>query len=225
VDQAVDRGLDEVQLARAIVRYLRDVAVLQVAPDAWSWSRRHRGARAARRRGDRDGSRRVQQMFERMLRCCDDLSKTLQPRLVLDFALIDVATIEPLVPLGDLIHRLGEMERGLVAHRAAPAVGGRRSPPKRLPPAPAPPPSGRGTRHRRRHRSVVAARRCRVPIVPDDPTGGVDGILSASIRREADVARRLRARPGLSWTADAIELGFPDEAHCSVRWRAIASTR
>src|SRR5262249_28149132 len=54
---------------------------------------------------------RVTQMFERMLRCCDELGKTLQPRLVLDCALIDVATTEPLVPLGDLIERLGELEQ------------------------------------------------------------------------------------------------------------------
>src|SRR4029077_10431958 len=33
VEQAIERGVDEVQLARAIVRYLRDLSVLQVAPD------------------------------------------------------------------------------------------------------------------------------------------------------------------------------------------------
>src|SRR5690242_3509162 len=32
VDSAIERGVDEVQLARAIVRYLRDLSVLQVAP-------------------------------------------------------------------------------------------------------------------------------------------------------------------------------------------------
>jgi DNA polymerase-3 subunit gamma/tau len=62
-------------------------------------------------------------MFERMLRCCDELGKTLQPRLVLDCALIDVATIEPLVPLGDLIERLTDLE-GRLAGRPARAGGG-----------------------------------------------------------------------------------------------------
>ena len=110
--RAIERGVDEVQLARAIVRYLRDLAVLQVAPnraelvDA-SDEERAELARARRRAIDRT---RVTQMFDRMLRCCDELGKTLQPRLVLDCALIDVATIEPLVPLGDLIERLGELE-------------------------------------------------------------------------------------------------------------------
>ncbi|HEX4453844.1 MAG TPA: DNA polymerase III subunit gamma/tau [Kofleriaceae bacterium] len=120
VESAIERGVDEVQLARAIVRYLRDLAVLHVAPqrtelvDASDEERAELASEAAAI--DRS---RVQQMFDRMLRCCDELGKTLQPRLVLDCALIDVATIEPLIPLGDLIERLGELE-GRVA-RGAPA--------------------------------------------------------------------------------------------------------
>jgi DNA polymerase III subunit gamma/tau len=114
VESAIERGVDEIQLARAIVRYLRDLSVLQVAPDrpdlidAADEERRELAeeARALERS-------RVTQMFERMLRCCDELGKTLQPRLVLDCALIDVATIEPLLPLGDLIDRLGQLEARL----------------------------------------------------------------------------------------------------------------
>ncbi len=120
VESAVDRGVDEVQLARAIVRYLRDLSVLQVAPDrkelvdATDEERVELLAEATAL--DRS---RVTMMFERMLRCCDELGKTLQPRLVLDCALIDVATVEPLVPLGDLIARLGALEGRLIAGGAA----------------------------------------------------------------------------------------------------------
>ncbi|MGE3548257.1 MAG: DNA polymerase III subunit gamma/tau, partial [Kofleriaceae bacterium] len=128
VESAIERGVDEVQLARAIVRYLRDLAELQVAPgrnelvDASDEER----AELARESVSIDRSR-VNQMFDRMLRCCDDLGKTLQPRLVLDCALIDVATIEPLVPLGDLIARLGELEARLGGKpsSASTATGGR----------------------------------------------------------------------------------------------------
>ncbi|MBV8762160.1 MAG: DNA polymerase III subunit gamma/tau [Deltaproteobacteria bacterium] len=129
VESAIERGVDEVQLARAIVRYLRDLAVLQVAParaelvDASDEERSELVAEA----GAIDRTR-VTQMFERMLRCCDELGKTLQPRLVLDCALIDVATIEPLVPLGDLIERLGDLEariaRGGGARPSASTSGG-----------------------------------------------------------------------------------------------------
>src|SRR4029453_15813263 len=70
VESAIERGVDEVQLARAIVRYLRDLSVLQVAPgrpdliDAADEERRELAeeARAIERS-------RVTQMFERMLRC------------------------------------------------------------------------------------------------------------------------------------------------------------
>ena len=130
VESAIERGVDEVQLARAIVRYLRDLAVLQVAPerdglvDASDEERAELVAEA--KQLDRS---RVQQMFDRMLRCCDELGKTLQPRLVLDCALIDVATIEPLIPLGDLLERLGELEgrlagKGAVRQLASSGGGG-----------------------------------------------------------------------------------------------------
>jgi len=124
VESAIERGVDEVQIARAIVRYLRDLSVLQVAPgrrglvDATDEELAELEAEAAELPHTR-----VSQMFDRMLRCCDELGKTLQPRLVLDCALIDVATIEPLVPLGDLIDRLNELE-GRLAGRPARAGGG-----------------------------------------------------------------------------------------------------
>ena len=144
VESAIERGVDEVQLARAIVRYLRDLSVLQVAPG-------RRGlidatdeelAELAVESGTLERSR-VTQMFERMLRCCDELGKTLQPRLVLDCALIDVATVEPLVPLGDLIERLSDLEGRLSGRgaRAGGGGGGTRERPR--PPAPpAGPPRG-----------------------------------------------------------------------------------
>jgi DNA polymerase-3 subunit gamma/tau len=128
VDSAIERGVDEVQLARAIVRYLRDLSVLQVVPDPGA----HRGLIDATdeeleeltgEAAALDRSR-VTQMFERMLRCCDELGKTLQPRLVLDCALIDVATIEPLVPLGDLLARLAELEARLAGKPARAGGGG-----------------------------------------------------------------------------------------------------
>jgi DNA polymerase-3 subunit gamma/tau len=126
VESAIERGVDEVQLARAIVRYLRDLSVLQVAPDrdglvdASDEERAELVAEAKQLERSR-----VTQMFDRMLRCCDELGKTLQPRLVLDCALIDVATIEPLIPLGDLLERLGELEGRLAGKGAVRPVAQR----------------------------------------------------------------------------------------------------
>jgi DNA polymerase-3 subunit gamma/tau len=128
VESAVARGVDEVQLARAIVRYLRDLSVTQVAPDADSLVEGSADERAdladQARRVSRD---RVIQMFDRMIRACDELGRTQQPRLVLDLALIDVAALEPMVPLGDLIDRLGDLERRLAGGGgpSGPRGGGR----------------------------------------------------------------------------------------------------
>nr|HEX4316403.1 DNA polymerase III subunit gamma/tau [Kofleriaceae bacterium] len=112
VEAAIERGVDEIQLARAVVRYLRDLSVLQAAPDRPELVDASDEERAALRAEATElDKHRVPQMFDRMLRCCDELGKTLQPRLVLDCALIDVATAEPILPLGDLIERLGELEQ------------------------------------------------------------------------------------------------------------------
>lgn len=143
VESAIDRGVDEVQLARAIVRYLRDLSVLQVAPDRLELVDASDEERTELLGEAKQIERsRVTQMFERMLRCCDELGKSLQPRLVLDCALIDVATVEPLVPLGDLLERLGDLESRLAGKGARPSSGGggggvRRASPAVASPAPA----------------------------------------------------------------------------------------
>ena len=147
VESAIDRGVDEVQLARAIVRYLRDLSVLQVAPDRHQLidASDEERAQLAGEAQELDRSR-VTQMFERMLRCCDELGKTLQPRLVLDCALIDVATVAPLVPLGDLIDRLGDLEMRLAgkgARASSGGGGGGQRPAPRPAPAPAASPPAR----------------------------------------------------------------------------------
>lgn len=125
VDAGMDRGVDETQLARAIVRYLRDLAVLQAAPGKPELVDASEEERAELQRiAQNIAPTRVQQMFDRMIRACDELGKTLMPRLVLDCALIDVATIEPLLPLGDLLDRLGELEQRLIRGGGAGGPGG-----------------------------------------------------------------------------------------------------
>ncbi|MEM9491357.1 MAG: DNA polymerase III subunit gamma/tau, partial [Myxococcota bacterium] len=210
VTQAVERGVDEVQLARAIVRYLRDIAVLQVAPksEALIDGSAEELAELSEQAGAIERSR-VTQMFERMIRACDDLGQTQQPRLVLDLALIEVAALEPLVPLGHLIERLGELERRLAGgnHRrgggggpAAPRHGSggqqsRRRPnsgpqaaptqpdPVRSGPPPAPPPP---------ELEAPAAQR---PPTPISPGAAVPfGSFATSLETSADRARKQHAR-------------------------------
>jgi DNA polymerase III subunit gamma/tau len=221
-DQANVRGVDEVQIARAVVRYLRDLAVLQAAPgameliDASDEERAELGEEASRL--DRS---RVQQMFERMLRACDDLGKTLQPRLVLDFALIDVATTEPLIPLGELMSRLGDMERRLGG--APPRSTPTSPPPQRTPsppprqapvstapvpvpvpvPAPAPAP-------------VAAPVPVPAPVAAPAPANGTptwDQLLVALAEHKKTLAGPYEHARVLSFTRDAIEVGFSADWH------------
>tara|TARA_R110002096_G_scaffold16898_6_gene57841 strand:+ start:19194 stop:21083 length:1890 start_codon:yes stop_codon:yes gene_type:complete len=114
VDEATARGVDEVQIARAVVRYLRDLAVAKVAPDSETLidGSADERAQVMEQAATMDASR-VRQMFERMLRTCNDLGEAEQPRLVLDLGLIEVAATEPVVPLGDLLSRLTSMEARL----------------------------------------------------------------------------------------------------------------
>jgi DNA polymerase-3 subunit gamma/tau len=135
VDAAVGRGVDAVQLARAIVRYVRDLAVLQAAPDAPQLvvgSDEERAELVAQAK--QIPGARIAQIFERMVRACDDLGETQMPRMVLELALIDVASMAPMLPLGDLMDRLEGLERKL---GPAPRGGGGR-------PHPNPPPPSRG---------------------------------------------------------------------------------
>jgi DNA polymerase-3 subunit gamma/tau len=114
VDSAIERGVDEVQIARAVVRYLRDLAAVQVMPESDQLV--EGSAEELRELAEQAGRidrRRVMQMFDRMMRACADLARIPQPRLVLDLALLDVASLEPLLPLGDLLDRLAELERSL----------------------------------------------------------------------------------------------------------------
>ena len=69
VDEATARGVDEVQIARAVVRYLRDLAVAKVAPDSETLidGSADERAQVMEQAATMDASR-VRQMFERMLR-------------------------------------------------------------------------------------------------------------------------------------------------------------
>jgi hypothetical protein len=49
-------------------------------------------------------------MCDRMLRACEDLGETSEPRIVLDLALIDLSRLEPLPPLSRWVERLVALE-------------------------------------------------------------------------------------------------------------------
>jgi DNA polymerase III subunit gamma/tau len=203
VESAIERGVDEVQIARAIVRYLRDLSVLQVAPgrrgliDATDEEIAELEAEAAELPRTR-----VTQMFDRMLRCCDELGKTLQPRLVLDCALIDVATIEPLVPLGDLIDRLNELESRLAGRpaRAGGGGGAKERRPATAPAAPRPSSTSRSAAPEPSAPTVVRGEEASGSIASSSarsaPPAPVDGAAQSSRASEGAAPGAARASDG-----------------------------
>lgn len=184
VDAATGRGLGEVQLARALVRFLRDLAVIHATGGGEGLIEGSSDELAQqRKRAEALEPARVRLMFERMLRCCEELGHSQNPRLVLDLALIDLSATEPLIPLGGLLDRLSELEGRLLAGGASPR-----------------PPSASSVVRR----SSPPARVARAKVAPprEEEAGHHGESAPAPVEREAPVARET---PAVEREAPAVE--------------------
>jgi DNA polymerase-3 subunit gamma/tau len=166
-------GVDVGELGRSFLAFLRDLEVIARVNDAGRQRRRAGGSGRRDRRGDRRGARAGRArgaglfpvLFDRWARAVDEASRLPTPRLLFEMAALDLCSAEPMVPLGDLLQRLEELEGRLrgsggsrpaavappgappapAASRSAPAtVAAPRSSPRRLRwPRPVPPPAAR----------------------------------------------------------------------------------
>src|SRR6185295_5036699 len=73
-------------------------------------------------------------LFDRWARAVDEASRMQTPRLLLEMAAVDLCAAEPMLPLGDLLQRLDELEGRL--------RGGGSRPGDAAPPTPAKPAGG-----------------------------------------------------------------------------------
>ncbi len=147
IARAADRGVDFGELGRSFLGFLRDLEVIarvsgakgavdvadliDATPEEIEESRAL-AARAA------PGLFPV--LFDRWARAVDEASRLPTPRLLFEMAALDLCAAEPMLPLGDLLQRLDELEarlRGGARAPGAPAPG--------APPAPAGP-GGTGVR-------------------------------------------------------------------------------
>ena len=152
IARAADRGVDLGQLGRSFLGFLRDLEVVaSVKPvpgveladllDATSEE-----IDEVRGLAERAGPGLVTVLFDRWARAVDEASRLPTPRLLYEMAAIDLCAAEPMVPLGDLLQRLDELEGRLRGARPAPApvAGGGGpapapgAPPQAKPPAPGP---------------------------------------------------------------------------------------
>jgi DNA polymerase-3 subunit gamma/tau len=147
VARAADRGVDLAELGRSFLGFLRDLEVvarvrggveLGDLVDATAEEMDEMRALAGRAAPGL-----VPVLFDRWARAVDEASRATTPRLLYEMAAVDLCAAEPLVPLGDLLERLEDLELRLRsgAPPAPSSSGGGTARPKT---APAPAPRGWG---------------------------------------------------------------------------------
>jgi len=114
LSRAVDHGVDLVQLARSFLGLLHDlevVALVREAADVLDASPEE--IIEAKQLADKAPRGLVTALFERWARAVEDAARSQTPRLIIEMALLDLCFAEPLLPLGDLLDRLGRLESRL----------------------------------------------------------------------------------------------------------------
>jgi DNA polymerase-3 subunit gamma/tau len=123
--RAADGGVDLGQLSRAFLGFLRDLEVAARVKDAADLvdatpdELKELEALAAQAA---PGVTPV--LFDRWARLVDEASKSQTPRLLVEMAAVDLCAAEPLLPIGDLLERLDELEARLSGGAPAPRAGG-----------------------------------------------------------------------------------------------------
>ena len=229
-----ERGADLSQFARAFADHLRDLHVTKVCGgepeglvEAASADLEELRARAGRVEASLLGA-----LFERAARAIDEVARSPLPRHAFEAALLDMCRVEPLLPLGDLLQRLEDLEARLGggggAPRGAPPAaesrGGRGvrpaagpassavAPPRQAPPPTGPPPATpaapRAAAGKPAPAGNVAQRWGELCSAIETQDGPLWGIVAS-------------ARP-VSWDARCLTLAFRTEAEASLARTAVA---
>ena len=111
VADAVDRGVDLMQMARAFLGFLHDLEILTAVPDAEDLlDATAEEATETKALAGKAGKGLACSLFDRWARAVEDAARSQTPRLLLEMALVDLCNAEPLLPLGDLLDRLEKLE-------------------------------------------------------------------------------------------------------------------
>jgi DNA polymerase-3 subunit gamma/tau len=126
IGRAVDRGVDLGQLGRAFLGFLRDLEVaasvkpvpgveladlIDATPEELD---------ELRGLATRTAPGLATVLFDRWARALDEATRLPAPRLLYEMAAIDLCAAEPMLPLGDLLQRLDDLESRLRGARPAP---------------------------------------------------------------------------------------------------------
>ncbi|HKQ69099.1 MAG TPA: DNA polymerase III subunit gamma/tau, partial [Polyangiaceae bacterium] len=136
VGQLSEQGYDVAQVARSILAELRDLVVARVCKDPGDLldlaDEEARDVKALAATATTDDLVRLHHGFARAF---DDVVRSAQPRAALEMLLVRLARRPPLVPVDDLISRLGDLERRL-SSGGSPPQGPARSVPSGPPSRP-----------------------------------------------------------------------------------------
>jgi len=135
LDEAYQRGCDLRRFTRDLLEHMRNLAVAKVSDGALLPDLADEEAAALRTQAARISTVDCDRAFRVLMATDDEVGRAPYPKLVLEMALLKLATLPALLPVDDLLQRLGDLEarlRGGGAPRAAMAASA-------AAPAPAPP--------------------------------------------------------------------------------------
>jgi DNA polymerase-3 subunit gamma/tau len=111
--RASDSGIDARRLGAALLRSLRDLVVLRIAPDAELVEGADSELEALRALAGRTEETRLRRMFRALLREQEDLAWAPDPFAVLEMAIVRLATMPPGDDVAQLLARIDALERRL----------------------------------------------------------------------------------------------------------------
>jgi DNA polymerase III subunit gamma/tau len=139
IARAADRGVDFGELGRSFLGFLRDLEVIARVSGAKGTDvadlvdATPEEIEEARALAGRAAPGLFPVMFDRWARAVDETSRLPAPRLLFEMAALDLCAAEPMVPLGDLLQRLDDMEARLRGAPRAPVSQAASPPPPAAP--------------------------------------------------------------------------------------------
>ena len=146
----------------------------------------------------------IQRRLTLLVRADAEMAHATFPRLILEMALLKAATLEPVVPIQELLEKIKVLETGAVhtpslpwdAGRAAPAVEQRHEP--------------RTAHH---HKTPVTPTAAAAPVPPGDGSGGWERFVAFVLGKDPALGSVLEHGSPLKQEPGSMEIGFPSGSY------------